>query len=100
MLRKISGTGVALVTPFSSDLSIDFDALTALVNHCIDGNIDFLVVMGTGNQPIPRRYNNIIKYSMHLGLTMVMKVCLLPRIASTKTTHLSTAYFPLPKTFL
>jgi 4-hydroxy-tetrahydrodipicolinate synthase len=52
MLRKISGTGVALVTPFSSDLSIDFDALTALVNHCIDGNIDFLVVMGTTGESV------------------------------------------------
>lgn len=47
MLRNISGTGVALVTPFKSDLSIDFQALTSLVNHCVDGNIDFLVVMGT-----------------------------------------------------
>lgn len=47
MLNKISGTGVALVTPFKSDLSVDFDALTTLVNHCINGNIDFLVVMGT-----------------------------------------------------
>jgi len=52
MLRKISGTGVALVTPFKSDLSIDFDALIALVNHCIDGNIDFLVVMGTTGESV------------------------------------------------
>ncbi len=52
MLRKISGTGVALVTPFNSDLSIDFDALAALVNHCLDGNIDFLVVMGTTGESV------------------------------------------------
>ena len=52
MLHKISGTGVALVTPFKCDLSIDFEALTSLVNHCVDGNIDFLVVMGTTGESV------------------------------------------------
>ena len=52
MLRKISGTVVALVTPFKSDLSIDFEALTSLVSHCVDGNIDFLVVMGTTGESV------------------------------------------------
>ena len=36
MIRKIKGTGVALVTPFKSDLTVDFRALTSLVNRCID----------------------------------------------------------------
>ena len=52
MLHKITGTGVALVTPFKSDLSIDFEALTSLVNHCVDGNVDFLVVMGTTGESV------------------------------------------------
>ena len=47
MIRKIKGTGVALVTPFKSDLTVDFRALTFLVNRCIDSNVDFLVVIGT-----------------------------------------------------
>ena len=34
-----------LVTPFKSDLSIDFEALTSLANHCVDGNVDFLVAL-------------------------------------------------------
>jgi 4-hydroxy-tetrahydrodipicolinate synthase len=45
--RHISGTGVALVTPFNNDFSVDFDALEKLVNHVITGGVDFLVVMGT-----------------------------------------------------
>ncbi len=45
--RHIAGTGVALVTPFKSDKSVDFEALKKLVNHVIDGGVDFLVVMGT-----------------------------------------------------
>jgi 4-hydroxy-tetrahydrodipicolinate synthase len=52
MHPKIYGTGVALVTPFKTDLSIDFDGLTRLVNHCIDGEIDFLVVMGTTGESV------------------------------------------------
>jgi len=41
------GTGVALVTPFNDDLSIDRAALQRIVNYCIDGGIDYLVVLGT-----------------------------------------------------
>ena len=52
MHPKIYGTGVALVTPFKTDLSIDFDGLTRLINHCIDGEIDFLVVMGTTGESV------------------------------------------------
>ncbi len=49
---KFRGTGVALVTPFKEDLSIDFDALRSLVEYCIDGGVDYLVVMGTtGENP-------------------------------------------------
>lgn len=42
-----TGTGVALVTPFTQDLKIDFDALESIVNHVIDGKVDYLVVLGT-----------------------------------------------------
>ena len=52
MHPKISGTGVALVTPFNSDLSIDYNGLAALVNHCVEGNVDFLVVMGTTGESV------------------------------------------------
>ncbi len=46
-MKKISGSGVALVTPFLEGGDIDFEGLTKLVNHCFDGGIDYLVVMGT-----------------------------------------------------
>ena len=47
MYKKFSGTGVALVTPFKEDLSVDFDALARLVNHVSKGCVDYLVVNGT-----------------------------------------------------
>jgi len=45
--KKLSGTGVALVTPFHEDYSIDFNSLEKLINHLIKNNIDYFVVMGT-----------------------------------------------------
>ncbi len=44
---NLTGTGVALITPFKSDLSVDTDALRALVNYCIEGGIDYMVALGT-----------------------------------------------------
>jgi len=46
-MQKFIGTGVALVTPFKEDLSVDFDALTKLVNFNIENGIDYLVINGT-----------------------------------------------------
>jgi 4-hydroxy-tetrahydrodipicolinate synthase len=47
MNSKFLGTGVALITPFKSDLSIDHDALTNIVNFNIDNGTDYLVICGT-----------------------------------------------------
>ena len=44
------GTGVALVTPFKNDFSVDVEALTRIVNHVIDHGADFLVVLGTTSE--------------------------------------------------
>ncbi|MEJ6794067.1 MAG: 4-hydroxy-tetrahydrodipicolinate synthase [Flavobacteriales bacterium] len=52
MENKLIGTGVALITPFKSDLTVDYDALTKIVNHCIDGGIDYLVVLGTTGESV------------------------------------------------
>ncbi|ALJ06613.1 4-hydroxy-tetrahydrodipicolinate synthase [Pseudalgibacter alginicilyticus] len=47
MSSKFLGTGVALVTPFKSDLTIDRDALINIVNFNIDNGTDYLVICGT-----------------------------------------------------
>lgn len=41
------GTGVALVTPFKKDFSVDTEALTRIVNFVIEGGVEYLVVLGT-----------------------------------------------------
>ncbi|WP_415325784.1 4-hydroxy-tetrahydrodipicolinate synthase [Chryseobacterium sp. MMS23-Vi53] len=43
----LKGVGVALVTPFNEDLSVDFDSLTKLVNYNIENGTNYLVVLGT-----------------------------------------------------
>ena len=52
MFSKIEGTGVALVTPFTKDEEVDFVALEKLVNHVIEGGIDYLVVLGTTGENV------------------------------------------------
>ena len=46
-MQKFVGTGVALVTPFKEDLSVDIDALKKLVNYNIDNGTNYLVINGT-----------------------------------------------------
>lgn len=44
---ELKGMGVAMVTPFKSDKSIDFEALGQLIDHLIDNHADYIVVLGT-----------------------------------------------------
>ncbi len=46
-IEQLYGTGVALVTPFTKDGSLDLPALRRIVRHSIDGGVDYLVVLGT-----------------------------------------------------
>lgn len=46
-MEKFRGVGVALVTPFNDDKSVDFKGLENLVNHTINIGVDYLVVLGT-----------------------------------------------------
>lgn len=45
--HKFSGVGVAIVTPFQADGNIDVVALEKLIEHLIEGGVDYLVVLGT-----------------------------------------------------
>jgi 4-hydroxy-tetrahydrodipicolinate synthase len=41
------GTGVALVTPFTKDNVVDFEALGKIIDTVIEGGVDYLVALGT-----------------------------------------------------
>lgn len=50
MTSKFRGVGVALVTPFLEDMSVDYDGLKRLLDHTITGGVDYLVVNGTTSE--------------------------------------------------
>jgi 4-hydroxy-tetrahydrodipicolinate synthase len=50
-MNELIGTGVALVTPFNNDKSVDFVGLERLVNYQIANGINYLVVLGTTGEP-------------------------------------------------
>ena len=45
--QQLRGTGVALVTPFAKDGSVDFTALGKVIDHVIKGGVDYLITLGT-----------------------------------------------------
>lgn len=52
MYEPLKGTGVALITPFKKDLTIDYDALTRMVNHMVKGKVEYIVIMGTTGENV------------------------------------------------
>lgn len=51
-MKELVGTGVALVTPFNDDLSINHEALTNIVNYNIENGTDYLVICGTTGESV------------------------------------------------
>lgn len=51
-MKDLRGTGVAMVTPFNADGSIDFDGLKKLTEHLVSGGVNYLVVMGTTGESV------------------------------------------------
>lgn len=50
---QLTGVGVAMVTPFSKDGSVDFNSLGKLIDHIISGGVQYVVAMGTtGETPV------------------------------------------------
>ncbi|MCG2459966.1 4-hydroxy-tetrahydrodipicolinate synthase [Flavobacteriaceae bacterium F89] len=51
-MEQLRGTGVALITPFKSDFSVDTEALERIVDFNIDGGVEYLVVLGTTGESV------------------------------------------------
>ncbi|TXF88681.1 4-hydroxy-tetrahydrodipicolinate synthase [Neolewinella aurantiaca] len=51
-LPQFSGTGVALITPFTADLSVDYPALGDIIDYVITGGVDYVVCLGTTGEAI------------------------------------------------
>ena len=66
MSNKITGTGVAIVTPFLSNGEIDFISLTNLLNNLIENGIDFIVGLGTTSEAVTLTPNEKISVMKHV----------------------------------
>jgi 4-hydroxy-tetrahydrodipicolinate synthase len=49
---KFTGTGVAIITPFTTQGEVDYPALERIVNNCIEGKVNYIVVLGTTGEPV------------------------------------------------
>jgi 4-hydroxy-tetrahydrodipicolinate synthase len=47
LINKLTGTGVAIITPFNKNRDVDFDALEKMINFVIDGGVEYIVTLGT-----------------------------------------------------
>lgn len=66
MMQSLRGTGVALITPFNQDLSIDVAALESLVEYVIEGGVEYLVVLGTTGESVTLTTDekNLVKHTI------------------------------------
>jgi len=51
-MKRFRGTGVAVVTPFKNDSSIDLAAFGRVINHVINGGVNYIVLMGTTGESV------------------------------------------------
>lgn len=51
-MLNLKGVGVALVTPFNEDKTVNFNEFECVVNHVIDGGVDYVVVLGTTGEVV------------------------------------------------
>lgn len=64
-MKRILGTGAAMITPFNEKNKIDFKSLEKLVTHINIGSVDYLVILGSTSEPSSlnrKEKNNIISF--------------------------------------
>ena len=64
---RLTGLGVAAVTPFTPDKEIDFEALGRVLDHIMEGHADYIVVLGTtGETPtsLPGRKQAVREFAV------------------------------------
>ncbi len=47
MIKRLTGLGVALVTPFTEDGRVDYNGLATIIDYVIEGGVDYIVALGT-----------------------------------------------------
>lgn len=95
-MKRLLGTGAALITPFNEKNKIDFKSLENLVTHISLGSVDYLVILGSTSEPsslTKKEKNNIISYIQsinHYDLPIILSLggnnteCIIEQIKNIK----------------
>ncbi|QKJ31212.1 4-hydroxy-tetrahydrodipicolinate synthase [Mucilaginibacter mali] len=84
-MNTFYGTGVAMVTPFQADGQVDYEGLTNLINHLIDGGVEYLVSLGTTGESATLSKDEKKKVFEFTAKTVNKRVRLIAGIAGNNT---------------
>ncbi len=71
---KLKGTGVALITPFKKDGSVDYESLQRLINFVIDGGVQYVVTLGTTGETPTLTHEEKLEIIEHCFSTVASRV--------------------------
>lgn len=85
---NFTGTGVAIVTPFTTKGTVDFPALTKLVEHLIKGKVEYIVVLGTTGETATLSKDEKLHVINHIIQTTKKRVPLVLGVGGNNTAEL------------
>lgn len=85
---NFTGTGVAIVTPFTTKGEVDFPALTKLVEHLIKGRVEYIVVLGTTGETATLSKEEKQQVIAHIVKTTKKRVPLVLGVGGNNTAEL------------
>jgi len=84
-MNKFYGTGVAIVTPFQADGQVDYNGLTNVINHLINGGVEYLVSLGTTGESVTLSAEEKQKIWIHTAEVTAGRVALIAGIGGNNT---------------
>jgi len=84
-MNKFYGTGVAIVTPFQADGQVDYNGLTNVINHLINGGVEYLVSLGTTGENVTLSAEEKQKIWIHTAEVTAGRVSLIAGIGGNNT---------------
>lgn len=84
-MNKFYGTGVAIVTPFQADGQVDYNGLTNVINHLINGGVEYLVSLGTTGENATLSQEEKQKIWIHTAEVVAGRVSLIAGIGGNNT---------------
>ncbi len=93
---NLKGTGVALITPFKKDGSVDFENLQRLINFVIDGGVEYVVTLGTTGETSTLTHEEKLEIIEHCFSSVASRVPVVIGIGGNDTKSILTDLETLP----